>query len=163
MIAMAELVVRAIEKADIPHIVRILEDSQWINDLDKNKAKQISYLEGSFEIYSGNGTSKAYVAVLDGQIVGYVAFHDILYYFLSGPEVYVSELFVLTEYRNKNIGNSLVNKVKEYARSIQAERLMLITGRGRESYKRQFYKKNGWQERESLSNFIFNINKPVVR
>jgi hypothetical protein len=55
---------------------------------------------------------------------------------MAGAEGYVSELFV-----------------REPARG--CTRLSLINLRQRESYRRQFYVKAGWQERGTAANFIY--------
>ncbi len=36
-------------------------------------------------------------------------------------------------------------------------RLSLLNMRGRESYERAFYAKDGWQEREDAANFVYEV------
>ena len=40
----------------------------------------------------------------------------------------------------------------------ELHRWMLVNSRERPSYQREFYKKNGWQERESMANFVFELS-----
>lgn len=79
------------------------------------------------------------------------------YLFLAAPEGYVSELFVDDAWRGQGIGQHLIETVEQEARVRGCSRLMLCNGRSRESYKRGLYQKLGWQERESVANFIFKL------
>lgn len=91
------------------------------------------------------------------QIVGYVSAHWLPYLFLNGPEGYLSELFIREEYRGDGIGTRLLETVKEEARKRGCSRLLLLNSRKRESYRRSFYKKHGWTEREEAANFVYNL------
>ena len=95
-----------------------------------------------------------YVAETAGSILGYVSVHWLPYLILAGPEGYVSELFVQEEGHGQGLGTHLLEAVKAEARQRGCSRLMLLNNRGRESYRRQFYTKNGWQERPEMANFI---------
>jgi len=93
-----------------------------------------------------------------GEIAGYCAVHWLPYLILTGPEGYVSELFIREEFRGQSIGSQLLKKIKMEARERGCSRLMLLNMRMRESYKRQFYAKQGWEERPDAANFILPIN-----
>lgn len=93
----------------------------------------------------------------DGKIVGYVSAHWLPYLFLDGPEGYLSELFVREEHRGDKIGTKLLETVKKEARKRGCSRLLLLNSRKRESYRRSFYKKHGWTEREEAANFVYNL------
>lgn len=92
-----------------------------------------------------------------GELLGYVNVHWLPYLFLPGPEGYVSELFVAEAARGQGIGARLLEFVKEEAGRRGASRLSLINLRDRESYRREFYSKNGWGEREDAANFILDM------
>jgi len=91
------------------------------------------------------------------EIVGYCAVHWLPYLLLSGPEGYVSELFLREPSRGLGIGGQLLETVKAEAKERGCSRLMLLNLRNRESYKRSFYKKQGWEERQEAANFILNM------
>ena len=57
------------------------------------------------------------------------------------------------------LGGQLLERVKAEARERGCSRLMLLNLRDRESYKRGFYKKQGWQERPEAINFILKIEE----
>ena len=90
-----------------------------------------------------------------GDIVGYGAVHWLPYLILTGPEGYVSELFVRDSCRGQGIGRQLLEVIKAEARERGCSRLMLINMRKRESYQRQFYHKQGWEERPDAANFVY--------
>jgi GNAT superfamily N-acetyltransferase len=73
---------------------------------------------------------------------------------LSGPEGYVSELFVAEGARGRGVGTRLIEAVEALARERGCSRLLLLNVRERESYERGFYAARGWQERPGVANFI---------
>jgi GNAT superfamily N-acetyltransferase len=92
-----------------------------------------------------------------GRIIGYTNVHWVPCLFLPGPEGYVSELFVAEAARGQGVGTRLLQVVREEARSRGCARLSLLNMRGRESYQRGFYAKDGWEERTDAANFIFEL------
>jgi GNAT superfamily N-acetyltransferase len=92
-----------------------------------------------------------------GEIVGYCAVHWLPYLLLPGPEGYVSELFLRESSRSLGIGGQLLETAKAEAKERGCSRLMLLNLHNRESYKRGFYKKQGWEERQEAANFILNM------
>jgi N-acetylglutamate synthase-like GNAT family acetyltransferase len=93
----------------------------------------------------------------NGDITGYCAVHWLPYLILAGPEGYISELFIKEEFRGRGIGNILLEEIKVEAQNRGCSRLMLLNIRNRDSYKRQFYTKHGWEERPDAANFVFQL------
>jgi GNAT superfamily N-acetyltransferase len=77
------------------------------------------------------------------KVIGYSSVHFLPYFFLPGPEGYVSELFISAETRGKGVGTALLEMVIGEAQKRGCARLSLINSRTRESYIRQFYEKHG--------------------
>jgi GNAT superfamily N-acetyltransferase len=94
----------------------------------------------------------------EGDIVGYGAVHWLPYLILTGPEGYVSELFVRDSYRGQGVGRQLLDVIKAEARERGCARLMLLNMRKRESYQRGFYRKQGWEERPDAANFVYLLS-----
>jgi GNAT superfamily N-acetyltransferase len=95
-----------------------------------------------------------YVAVNEGEITGYVSVHWLPYLILSGPEGYISELFIAESARGQGVGAQLLEVAEAEARQRGCSRLMLLNMRQRESYQRGFYAKHGWEERPDAANFL---------
>jgi len=93
------------------------------------------------------------VARVDQQPFGFVSLHFIPYFLLEGEEAYVSELFVHNSFADKGVGSALLEAAVEAARTRKCKRMHLINSRVRESYKRGFYSKRGWREREYAASF----------
>lgn len=94
----------------------------------------------------------------DGRIAAYGSVHWLPYLFMSGPEGYVSELFVSASARGRGIGRELLKVIEAAARARGCQRLSLMNLRTRESYQRQFYSKAGWEERSEAANFIYPLS-----
>lgn len=92
-----------------------------------------------------------------GTVIGYVSIHWLPYLFLTGPEGYVSELFVGEAERGSGVGGELISAAIAEARRRDCARLMLIAVTTRDSYRREFYPKHGWIEREDMANFIYEL------
>ena len=92
-----------------------------------------------------------------GRILGYVAVHFLPYLILTGPEGFVSELFVTEDARGQGVGRALLERVTDEARARGCRRLSLLNMTDRESYARGFYQKSGWEERETARNFIRTV------
>jgi N-acetylglutamate synthase-like GNAT family acetyltransferase len=92
-----------------------------------------------------------------GTILGYCAVHWLPYLIMSGPEGYVSELFLSQSSRGLGIGGQFLKTVKAEAQKRGCSRLMLLNLKYRESYQRGFYKKQGWEERSEAINFVIKM------
>lgn len=91
----------------------------------------------------------------DGTLLAYAAVHWLPYLIFTGPEGFVSELFVDETARGQGVGTRLLDAVVAEARQRGCYRLSLTNMRSRESYQRQFYNKLGWEERPDAINFIY--------
>lgn len=101
-----------------------------------------------------------YVAVDEaGAVLGFAAVHWLPYLILSGPEGYVSELFVREAGRGQGIGGRLLEAVKEEGQGRGCARLSLLNNETRESYLRGFYQKQGWEERGVMKNMVYRFPK----
>jgi len=54
-------------------------------------------------------------------------------------------------------GKNLLARIQADADQRGCSRLMLINNRERESYKKNFYRKCGWTERDQIANFIYRL------
>ena len=106
-----------------------------------------------------SGSSAAYVAEnAEGDVAGYCAVHWVPFLFMRGGEAYVTELFVRPSDSGKGIGSALLDTVIAEARQRGCSRVSLLNGRDGQSYRRDFYKKRGWVERDGMANFILPLD-----
>ena len=104
-------------------------------------------------------SSTILVAILDdGEIAGYCSVHWIPFLFFTGPEGYISELFIRQDSRGKEVGSALLDEVKRLAGLRGCSRLSLLNGRDGEAYRRGFYAKRNWRERARMANFILPLD-----
>jgi GNAT superfamily N-acetyltransferase len=68
---------------------------------------------------------------------------------LAGTILCIDELVVADEARGLGVGHALLTQARQIAIKLNAKRIELHTNRARESYRRQFYVKNGFTEANS--------------
>ncbi len=95
-----------------------------------------------------------------GRIAGYVSVHWMPNLMRGSREGYISELFIHPQETGKGIGSRLLATIKIYAQERDCRCLFLKNRRIRESYRRNFYAKQGWEE--SLDSAFFSYTLPAV-
>ena len=153
---MMSIKIRKTLVSDAKNIVLLIRSLGWFTALAEEPLEVTTRrLETKLVEYEKDSHS-AYVAVDDqGVLAGYTTVQWMPCLFLPGCEGYVSELFLSADFRGQGIGTHLMDAIKEEGKKRGCTRLMLINNKTRESYAREFYKKNGWTEREQMANFIF--------
>ena len=151
--------IRRMTEADAAAVAHILRSLGWFEFLkDESFEESEARITRSIAQNLRDRSHSLFVAEeQDRGIVGYVAVHWLPYLLLKAPEGYVSELFVAESTRGKGLGAALLQKVRDEAQERGCSRLTLINVRTRESYQRQFYKKQGWTERPDDARFVLNL------
>ena len=138
----SKILIRAAEEKDLPSIHILLSELGYDSvdaDLLKETWKQII----------SSKKMGIVVAEIESKIAGYLAYSFKPQLRLCGLSMEIDELSISEIFRGSGIGTSLINEAKNIAKSNQAKRIILSTNRDRESYKRSFYTKNGFQEKNS--------------
>jgi ribosomal protein S18 acetylase RimI-like enzyme len=99
------------------------------------------------------------VAEIDGMVIGYTVVHWVPFPMVQGREAYVSDLLVRREWRDQGLGSLLLAEVEERARARRCPRVMLNNRRAAESFKRGFFSKAGFREREDFANFVKTLHE----
>ncbi len=157
---MSRITVRKAEQEDVPVIAEIIRKLGWFPHAENESplATQRRVLL-HLELCDADDSHTVLVAEDDeGKVAGYVSVHWLPYLMLSGPEGYVSELFVSEDARGKGVGTELMNDVREFAITKGCSRLMLLNGRDRPSYERDFYAQLGFEERPEMANLVLPLN-----
>lgn len=151
--------IRKAQLQDAAALANLLQALGWFAHLTSEPSesvqKQIAY---HLELCNADASHSVYVAEKGGEIFGYVAAHWLPYLFLPAPEGFISELFVAESVRGQGIGTQLLEAVKIEAQERGCSRLLLLNSRSRDSYKRKFYEKQGWKERETMANFVYKFD-----
>jgi len=79
---------------------------------------------------------------------------------LAGVVVCIDELVIADNARGLGVGGALLKEAKGFAAEIGAKRLELHTNRGRISYQRAFYVKNGFSETNSA---VMRLEKEFIK
>ena len=150
--------IRPAKLNDAKSIEKILRELKWFNYItEKSKMVTISKIEDHLRFSQKDSCHNILVAEKANELVGFIAIHWLFYVILPGPEGYISELFVSEKERGQGIGSLLLKEVTKQAKTRGCSRLMVNNNRNRLSYDKEFYKKNGFIEREHIANFILPI------
>jgi GNAT superfamily N-acetyltransferase len=144
---------RAAAVADADHIAQLLLDIGWFSGLKGKSHAEISSIVASHLSNSSTETTTT-VAIVDEVVRGYSNTHWLHDLFMPAPEGYVSEVFVSPSHQGLGIGKALLTSIVAEGKRRGAYRLSLINGKHRDSYQRNFYQKQGWEERDLMANFV---------
>ena len=156
---MKKFIVREVKETDAVSLALIIRELGWFTHLDRESFPEtVDGMKSQIDISKSDERSFHFVAESkDDNIVGYVGVHFFPCFFLPSFEGYISELFVKEDNRGQGIGRLLMNRVVALAKEKKCHRLTLVNSRTRESYRRGFYEKMGWQEREKVASFVFKL------
>ena len=152
--------IRPATSADVPAIAAILRGLGWFAHVnDESPARTETRIAEHLRMCLADDSHSVLVAEgAKGAVLGgYVAVHWLPYLMLPGSEGYISELFVVESARGAGLGTKLLEAVKDMAVDRGCSRLMLVNRKTRESYKRGFYRKLGWEERQEFANFVLSL------
>lgn len=102
--------------------------------------------------------SEIYIAVDEKEgCTGYIVVHWLPVPLIKGSQGYISDLLVTGHSRGRGQGTDLVSTVEDEARLRGCIRLVLNNFRKAQSYKRSFYAKQGFEERDDFANFTKSL------
>lgn len=154
---------RMATKDDASQIAKLLKAIGWFPSLQDLSSNDLEVLvREHLHMLAESSTSTTLVAVTQEEtLLGYSNVHWLTNLFMSGPEGYVSELFLQSDARGQGLGGAFLEHFVEEAKARGAIRLSLLNGRHRESYERGFYTKNGWEERPQMANFVYWVHSDL--
>ncbi|HCN37683.1 MAG TPA: hypothetical protein DIS94_08240 [Bacteroidetes bacterium] len=128
------------EVADIVPLLKELymelgEESESIEFLNENLINEILY----------SGLTDIYLAKYDNEKVGIFTLTENQAIYAGGKYGSLDEMYVIPEYRNKNIGKLMIDKIKEIGKEKSWERID-VTAPTEKIWERtvHFYKNNGF-------------------
>lgn len=155
------IIIRDANLTDAPAIDAVLRSLGWFTHLNEIPAAETqARISGVLaELCAPGGNNSLLVAETDTNgVAGYLFVHW-LPNLIFGGEGYVSELFVLLDARGQGIGAALLDEAKRRGIARGYQRLTLFNRRERESYRRGFYTKHGWVERDDAALFMYYLDE----
>lgn len=152
--------IRKAKESDAEAIAKILRELGWFAWINSTPLETtVTKIQQQITQCDQNDSHSIYVAEnAENEVLGYVAVHWLPCPFLPQPQGYVSELFIQENVRGQGIGKSLLATVISEAKNRECSLLMLLNHKEREYYQQEFYRKQGWVERETVANFIYPLN-----
>jgi GNAT superfamily N-acetyltransferase len=92
-----------------------------------------------------------------GPVTAFICAHTAPVLFLSGPELYISSLYVREKSRGLGVGGALLEAMREYAAQTGCARLTLLNSIERDSSRRGFFEKHGFVKRSKINNYILRL------
>jgi GNAT superfamily N-acetyltransferase len=154
------ITIRTVQHRDAEEIAGIIREVGWFDYLiSESPALTAERIREYIDLcLVADECHSAFVAENEQQqVVGYISVHYLPYFFLPGPEGYISELFISLKARGQGVGTALLEHLIAEARKRGCVRLTLINSRTRDSYKRKFYEKHGWRERTEVAAFVLPL------
>ncbi len=157
--------VRHAEPDDAASIADLLRSIPWFTRIAAEPAEstRVNVLSELNRCLADDSHSVSVAETDTGAVIGYVSVHWLPYLMHPGPEGYLSELFIHESARGQGVGSKLLDVVVQEAKARGCYRLMLINMKARESYQREFYKKQGWEERPDAANFVYMLSPEKAR
>jgi len=98
------------------------------------------------------------VAEIENRVIGYIHGEIITHLLFAGREMYISEVFVMEEYRGSGVGGALVSAIEAESVKQRCFRISVLNSRERESYQRGFYPSMGYEERTQTALFTKRVD-----
>lgn len=154
----SNILIREAQREDASAIAAILRTLGWVERMKNETAVTTEqHVAHMLELAAREDCNTVLVAERnDGTVVGYLAVH----WFpnlMRGLDGYVSELFVHPDATGQGAGSRLIEAVRMHATRRGCARLILMNRRIRESYRRGFYAKHGWEELRDGAFFSLNV------
>lgn len=137
-----DLFIRAAQLKDAHSVYIILSEMGYAH-LDN-----LSFIKSweAFQLFPETGIL---VAEYDGVVVGVLDYTITPCLTMSSHLMRIELLGVLAKARNQGIGTKLLNEAKKIATQKKVSQILLSTNKERESYKRNYYVKQGFTEKNS--------------
>jgi GNAT superfamily N-acetyltransferase len=154
----AEILIRSACREDAGAIASIARQVGWYERVNNESPDEtLRQVSERLEQALCEGTHTVLVAETDdGVICGYTSVHWFPH-LAHGIDGYVSELFLLPGMTGLGIGGRMLNAIKEQAVKHRCTRLLLMNRRVRDSYRRSFYAKHGWEELRDAAFFTYEL------
>jgi len=151
---MQENLIRQATLKDASAIVLLLESIPYLDRVRNAGAGfMLKQVERQLALCLESDSHSVFVAEQQG-VKAFMSIHWLPYLLFRGAEGFISELFVHNDASGQGLGADLIKKARAEAVLRDCYRLRLTNMRGRASYERGFYRKQGFVEREDAAEFV---------
>lgn len=146
--------IRPLRLSDIEAVMQLHRELGW------NPAFQAdgSTLRQRLEELITEENTLLLVADMNRSVVGYIHGEIVTYLLFAGREMLLSEVFVMEQSRGQGIGRALIAAMEAEAVKRRCFRISVLNSRERESYRRGFYPRLGYEERPHTANFTKRLD-----
>jgi len=159
---MGEVHVRKARVEDAEAMAEILREIGWSERRNSMPLAEVAApIAELVRRYEHDESHDTLVAVDEGDgVVAFTNVHWVPFIMLGDLEGYVSDLFVSPRASGRGAGSALLGWVMREGERRGCTRLMVTNGKEKASYKRGFYRKQGWTERPKVANFVYYYREP---
>jgi GNAT superfamily N-acetyltransferase len=133
---------------------------ELIEALGYPNIEQVDFKQAFAEVLNHRDSLVFIAEKADGQAIGLMTISHRPQLRLAGILVCIDELVIADSARGLGAGGALLKEAKRFAAEMGAKRLELHTNRGRVSYERAFYVKNGFSETNSA---VMRMEKESIK
>ena len=101
--------IRHVEEAEIPQLFALLQAKAEFDDCPESLRATTTTLRDA--IFSERPLAHALVAEVGGRLVGIATYYSIFSSFIAKPGLWLDDLYVYEEYRSRNIGRKLMERL----------------------------------------------------
>jgi GNAT superfamily N-acetyltransferase len=133
---------------------------ELIEALGYPNIEQVDFKQAFAEVLHHRDSLVFIAETVDSQAIGLMTISHRPQLRLAGILVCIDELVIADSARGLGVGGALLKEAKRFATEKGAKRLELHTNRGRVSYERAFYVKNGFSETNSA---VMRLEKESIK
>jgi len=109
--------IRLAEENDLPEILELIKDLAEFEKAGHKVTNTVEQMKLEKDLFG------CFIAVDENNIIIGIALYFYAYYTWVGKSLYLEDLFVKPEYRNKGIGSALLNEIFKLAKTKNCKRL----------------------------------------